>query len=177
MNEISFQKPVEDSVPKIRDEVAVGEDLDFQRSWWKFERSMWSVIAIVLALNFAGVFGRGPAAHARVSNDAMLVKYDRVERTGTPSILEIQFQPKTLGKSQVKLHVSQSVLEQLGAQRVIPSPSDTAVGGGGLTYTFSAGEAPGSVEFALQPPKPGIFHFSLEVPGSPAISERVIVMP
>jgi hypothetical protein len=177
VSDVAFSKPVEDSVPKINDEVAVGEDLGFQRKWWKFETFMWWVIALVLVLNFAGFLGRGPVAHATLSSDAMLVKYERVERTGTPSILEVQFQPNTLGKKQVKLHVSQSVVNELGAQRVIPSPLDTAVGGGGLTYTFSAEEAPGSVQFALQPSKPGIFHFTLEVPGSPPIAARVVVMP
>ncbi len=177
MSDVAFSKPVEDSVPKINDEVAVGEDLGFQRKWWKFETFMWWVIALVLVLNFAGFLGRGPVAHATLSSDAMLVKYERVERTGTPSILEVQFQPNTLGKKKVKLHVSQSVVNELGAQRVIPSPLDTAVGGGGLTYTFSAEEAPGSVQFALQPSKPGIFHFTLEVPGSPPIAARVVVMP
>ena len=138
--------------------------------------SRMSRFASVL-LNFAGVFGRGPVAHTHLGNSAMVIKYERVERTGSPSILEVQFQPATLGKGQVKLHVSQSVVDELGAQRVIPSPSDTAVGNGGLTYTFSAEQAPGAVQFALQPSKPGIFHFSAQVPGSSEISARVIVMP
>ncbi len=177
MSEVAFEKPVEDSVPKINAEVAVGEDLAFQRKWWKFEGVMWWVISFLLLLNFAGVLGRGPAAHATLSNEAMLVKYERVERTGTPSILEVQFQPSTFGKGQVRLHVSQSVVDELGAQRVIPSPSDTSVGRGGLTYTFSADEAPGAVQFALQPSKRGIFHFTLQIPGTPPLSARVVVMP
>ena len=177
MSDVAFSKPVEDSVPKINDEVAVGEDLGFQRKWWKFETFMWGVIAFVLVLNFAGFLGRGPMAHAMLSNDAMIVKYERVERTGTPSILEVQFQPAILGKGRVKLHVSQSVVNELGAQRIIPSPLDTAVGRGGLTYTFTTEEAPGSVQFALQPSKPGIFHLTLEVPGSAPLSARVVVMP
>ena len=177
MSEVAFEKPVEDSVPKINDEVAVGEDLKFQRSWWKFETVMWWTIAVILLLNFAGVFGRGPFAHTQISNDVMLVKYERVERTGTPSILEVQFQPATLKKGQVKLHVSQSIVDELGAQRVIPSPLDTAVGNGGLTYTFSAEQDPGAIQFALQPSKPGIFHFTMQVPGSPTLTARVIVVP
>jgi len=173
----AFLKPVEDSVPKINHEVAVGEDLAFQRKWWRFETTMWWAIAALLLMNFVGVLGRGPVAHATLSNSAMLVKYERVERTGTPSILKVEFQPDVLGKGSVKLHVSQSLVDELGTQRVIPSPSDTAVGRGGLTYTFSAEEAPGAVQFALQPSKPGIFEFSLEVPGSSPLSAQVVVMP
>ena len=174
---MAFEKPVGDSVPKINEEVAVGEDLEFQRKWWKFEGVMWWVISVVLVLNFAGVFGRGPVAHADLSNDSMLVKYERVERTGTPSILEVRFKPQTFQDGHVTLRVSQSVVDELGAQRVIPSPADTAVGKDGLTYTFSADKTPGYVQFALQPARPGVFHFTVQVPGSPAISARVVVMP
>ena len=177
MSNVAFEKPVEDSVPKINDEVAVGEDLDFQRRWWKFEAAMWWVIAFILLLNFIGVFGRGPVAHASLHNDALAIKYERVERAGTPAILHVQFSPAAIGKGEVKLYVSQSIVDELGAQRVIPAPSDTAVGAGGLTYTFTAGEAPGAVEFALEPAKAGIYHFTIGIPGSAPLSARIIVVP
>jgi hypothetical protein len=105
-------------------------------------------------------------------------KQRRDGRTGTPSILVVQLQPQVFGDRTVKLHVSQSLVEELGTQRVIPSPSDTAIGNGGLTYTFSTQtRPPGFVEFALQPAKPGIYHFSLQVAEYPPINARVIVVP
>lgn len=177
MSDVAFEKPVEDSVPKINDEVAVGEDLDFQRRWWKFESAMWWIISAVLCLNFAGVFGRGLLAHAEISNQSMDVKYERVERTGTPAILKVQFKGAAQADGRVRLHVSESIVEELGAQRVIPSPLESAIGDGGLTYTFPAEEAPGAVEFALQPPRPGIYRFTISTAGAPALSARVVVMP
>ena len=41
MFEAEFSKPIADSVAKVDGEVAVGEDLEFQRKWWKFERATW----------------------------------------------------------------------------------------------------------------------------------------
>ncbi len=177
MSNVAFEKPVEDSVPKINDEVAVGEDLVFQRRWWKFESVMWSLIAILLLLNFLGVFGRGPAAHASLQNDALSIKYERVERFGTPAIFHVLFAPDVMSKGKVELFVSQSVVDELGAQRVIPAPLESAVGAGGITYTFAAGQAPGSVEFALQPARAGIYHFTVGIPGSAPLSGRIIVVP
>ncbi len=52
-------RPVEDTVPKVDNEVAVGEDLPFQRKWWKFENAVWIVFSIVILLDLLGVFGRG----------------------------------------------------------------------------------------------------------------------
>jgi hypothetical protein len=177
VSDVAFEKAVGDSVQKINYEVAVGEDLQFQRRWWKFEGVMWWVITAILLLNFAGIFGRGPLSHAHMSNEAIEVKYERVERTGTPAILKVEFKSPALNSGKVKLHASQSVVEELGAQRVIPSPLDSAVGNAGLTYMFSAEQAPASVEFALQPPRPGIYQFTIQVPGSSALTARVIVVP
>lgn len=52
------------------------------------------------------------------------------------------------------------------------------VGNGGITYTFPVtGKEPQDVDFALQPSFPGIHRFTLQVPGRPAVSGRVVVMP
>ncbi len=54
-------RPVEDTVPKVNDEVAVGDDLEFQRRWAIAERIIWAVLVVFLVLSFLGAFGRGPA--------------------------------------------------------------------------------------------------------------------
>ena len=80
--------PVQDSVPKVANELAVGEDLDFQRKWWRFEKIVWVLFLIIVLLDIAGVFGRGPVAkaHARTSRGLMTIDYQRIERFSTPSI-------------------------------------------------------------------------------------------
>jgi hypothetical protein len=175
--QVEFQKPVEDSIAKINDEVAVGEDLDFQRSWWKFETAVWWCFTLIVVLAVLGAFGKGPLAKATAANSAMTVKYDRIERAGTPSILHIDFDPSAIQKGIVTLYISQSVTGDLGAQRVIPSPQTSTIGQGGITYVFPASNSPATVEFALQPHSPGIFHFTVQVPQAPPIEERVIVVP
>ena len=70
-------KPVQDSVAKVNDEVAVGEDLDFQRKWWRFENAAWVFFTLIIILDLCGLFGRGPIAKAeRHTADGTLdVKY------------------------------------------------------------------------------------------------------
>ena len=48
MPEANFSKSIDDSVAKVDGEVAVGEDLEFQRKWWKFERAIWVFFFLVL---------------------------------------------------------------------------------------------------------------------------------
>jgi len=171
------QKPVEDSVARINDEVAVGEDLDFQRRWWKFENAVWIFFAIVLLCTFAGLLGRGPLATTHRGNASLDIQYERIARTGTPNMLEVKFTPQAIRNGRVQLFVSDSIVKQFGAQRVIPAPLETSIGEGGLTYTFPASAPPASVKFALQPDGPGIFHFAVGIPGEPPVEAKVIVLP
>ncbi len=179
MAEVAFEKPVGDSVPMVDGEVAVGEDLGFQRNWWRFERIIWSIFGLLLVLALLGLFGRGYLAKAerRSSDGGLDVKYDRIQRTGTPSMLSIRFGPQAIHDGKIELFVSESLVKELGAQRIIPSPLSTSVGNSGLTYTFRATQPPGIVEFALQPDGPGAFPFLLQLPGSEPVQAKVVVVP
>jgi hypothetical protein len=168
-----------EEVPKIDDAIAVGEDLAFQEHWWTFERIVWSFFLLILIADVLGVFGAGWFAHVKVDDPttAMHVRYDRVTRTGTPNSVAIKFSPEAAANGTVKLIVSDSVVKSLGAQRVIPQPQTSAISAGNMIYTFPAGDIPGEVDFELQPAAPGVYPFTLQVPGHTAITRRVVVVP
>jgi len=172
-------KPVQDSVAKVNDEVAVGEDLDFQRKWWRFENAAWVFFTLIIVLDLAGLFGRGPIAKAerRTADGTIDVKYERIERTDSPSIMTIQFGPSAIQDGKIHLYISNSLVKALGTQRVIPAPQDSLIGEGGLTYTFSASKPPASVDLALQPAGPGLFDFTIGVVGADRVHARVVVVP
>jgi hypothetical protein len=171
--------PVEDSVTKVNDEIAVGSDLEFQHRWWRFERVIWTLFGLLILADLLGFFGRGHFAKTRRSttDGTMDVKYERIERAATPSILIVQFGPSAIHEGKVRLWASETMVKELGAQRVIPEPSASAIGDGGISYTFSAGRAPASVQFALQPLALGIHSLSLRVPGSEQMTMKILVMP
>ena len=178
--------PVEDSIAKVGNEVAVGEDLEFQRRWWRFEKFTWSFFAFILLLDVLGVFGRGPLAKAQkqTPDGALRLNYERVERFGTPSMLTLHFTPNAVHGGSIQLWTSDSFIKELGAQRVIPQPLTSKTEDGGIVYTFPSGSHPDSVEFALQPAAIGSQTLTVKlVPdGDPAhavdaLSARVFVMP
>lgn len=170
---------VEDSVAKVDDDIAVGEDLEFQRKWWRFENAAWLIFTLAIVLDLSGLFGRGPLAKAeRRSEDGTIdLKYERIERTASPSIMTIRFGPSAIHDGKIRLYISDSLVKPLGAQRVIPAPQDSLVGDGGLTYTFPASKPPASVDLELQPPGPGVFDFTVGVVGADQVHSRVVVVP
>ncbi len=178
--------PIEDSIGKINDDVAVGEDLVFQRRWWRFERAVWIFFGFLVVLDVLGIFGRGPLsrAHKQTADGAMRLDYEWVERFSTPSILTLRFGPNAVADGVVRLWVSDSIIRELGNQRVIPQPNTSVTGDGGVVYTFPSTARPSSVEFALEPSKLGRTPFSVRLLGKGTVTApedsleaKVFVMP
>jgi hypothetical protein len=164
----------------VNEEVAVGEDLRFQRSWWRFERIVWGFFILVIALDLAGAFGRGPLAHAHITSpdQTLSVRYERIQRTGTPSLMSIRLDAAAVRAGEATLFIGDKLVSALGAQRIIPQPATTRIGDGGLTYTFPVTSLPAIVRIELEPPGPGRFSFEIST-GSPAgaVTANVWVVP
>jgi len=179
MTHESFLNPVEDSVPKVDDEIAVGEDLDFQRRWWRFEKVLWTVFLMVIVCDLAGLFGRGWLAKAEAStpDKALTVEYERIERANTPSTMTLRFGPAAIRNGHLQFHVSDAVVHDLGAQRIAPQPSTSTPGQGGISYVIPVTAAPAGVQIQLQPAVPGRYTFKIQLADVPPITRRVLVLP
>jgi len=174
-----FATPVEDSVPKIDNKIAVGENLDFQRKWWKFERVIWFFFLIILIADLLGLFGRGWLSKARQSDSGqtLTLEYERIARASTPSNMTFHFGPNSIHSGHIELYVSDSIVKSLGAQRVSPQPAASTLGNGGITYTFDATELPATAQIQLEPSFPGLHHFRVQVTGGQPIDASVFVVP
>ncbi len=168
-----------EDVPKVDNAVAVGEDLQFQERWWTFESVAWSVFVLVLLADVLGAFGNGWLAKAQKqrAGSGMLMKYERIERTFTPSRVTLQFGPDAVHDGVITLFVRGNLLKDLGADRVIPQPEKSVVGTDGVTYTFPAKGGASEVAFELEPASPGVHWIYMQVRGRSPVSARVVVLP
>lgn len=171
--------PVEDTVPKVNGEVAVGEDPEFQRRWWKFESAVFIVFTILVILDLSGVFGRGPLAkaHKATPDGVMDVTYERIERTGTPSVLKVEFGRSAIQAGSIQLWADEDLVTKLGNKQIAPQPAQSVIGDGGIHYTFSATSQPATAVFSLQPSAPGLYHLTLRVSGTSELHFKILVMP
>lgn len=172
-------KPVTDNVPKVDDAIAVGEDLDFQRRWWKFEKVVWGFFVLILIADLSGALGRGPVANAKAqtSDGTLQVKYERVQRENTSSIMTILPGNAAIHEGKLQLFASDSILKQFGAQRIIPAPLTSTIGGGGVTYTFPATTLPITIQIELKPSFIGSHPFTIGVPGGDPVQAKAFVLP
>jgi len=94
----SATAPVDDQVPKVSEEIAVGENLEFQRRWWRFERAVWATFLILIICDLTGLFGHGWLSKTRASvpDGSLSVEYERTERVNTPSSMTPLFGPSAI---------------------------------------------------------------------------------
>jgi hypothetical protein len=175
----STTTPVEDSVPKVDGSVAVGEDPEFQRRWWRFEHIVWSLFLVIVVCDLLGLLGRGylSKAERNAADQTINLKYEKIERANAPSMMSINFGPSAIRDGKIHLFVSESVVKELGARRVVPEPASSTLGGGGVTYIFPATILPATVEFELSPSHPGIHSFTMGVVGAGMVTAKVTVLP
>jgi hypothetical protein len=168
-----------DDVPMVDSTLAVGEDVQFQRKWWRFEKAVWTFFALVLVADLSGLLGRGPLANVErhASDRTFDLKYEKIERANTSSIMTVLPEGASLRDGKFQFFVSDSILKDLGAQRVIPQPVLTTVGNGGVTYVFPATQLPMTVQIELKPSFVGSHHFTVYVPGGQPIRGDVFVLP
>src|SRR6185437_8715296 len=100
-----------------------------------------------------------------------------LKRTESPSILTIRFGQSAIVDGKIKLYISESLVHGLGTQRIIPAPSTSVIGTGGLTYTFLASKPPASVDLEMEPSGPGLYEFTIGVVGAEALHAKVFVVP
>ncbi len=172
-------RPVGDTVPKVDNAVAVGEDLAFQRRWWRFENVVWALFALVLVADLAGLLGNGPLAHVHrgTPNHTLLLEYDRIERATTPNTMTVTPEPGSVKNGRLILFVSDSVVKELGAERIAPQPAVSAIGNGGFTYVFPAVGGDAHIQFGLRPTAIGVHTITVGIAGGEQITTRVLVLP
>jgi hypothetical protein len=166
-------------VPRYNDEVAVGEDLEFQRKWWRFENAVWVVFGVIVICDLLGVMGRGWLAKAKITTPdrAIELKYERMERAYTPSMMSLDIQQNAIHNGRVMVYVSGSVVKELGASRILPQPLSSTIGSGGYTYVFPATAGPATIQIALNPESAGLRRFRVQVAGSEPVDASVFVFP
>lgn len=161
--------------------VDAGSALEFQRGWWRFERVVWTIMALVLLVALAGSFGRGPLARASAGTRGgpLWVEYERFARFRTPTTLQVHLGADALRGATATVLLRGPVVADLPVQRVTPPPIATAAVPDGHLYTFQLAGRPESVtvRFVLEPARPGRSRGTVTTDGASAAALSQFVYP
>ncbi len=114
------------------------EDPSTRLKEWRVQRVGWVVLALVVVLALAGLFGTGPLSWSSVSADdgSVVVDYSRFGRDGGPTTLDVRVAPAAVDGDQVLVWVGHDLLRGLEIQQITPEPSSQTTVDGGVVLTF-----------------------------------------
>ncbi len=152
----------------------------FQRREWAVQRAGWLVLWGFLLCGAAGLFGRGPLAHAHVADpNGGSVDYERFARNRTPTDLTMTIPAADRHGDTATVWLDRQYADQVDIQRVTPEPVEVAVEPGRVVYRFLVSRGQGSVRvtFDLQPQAVGTLHGMAGLLNSRGIAFSQLVYP
>jgi hypothetical protein len=147
---------------------------------WRFERTGWAALGIVLAAGLVGVFGDGAVAAAsdRSADGAVLLRYERIIRQDAPSALELRLAAAPVADSVVIVSLTEEYVAAVELERVVPEPLLVRTASGRVEYHLLRHDPsrPMRIGFSLRASGMGVRHAVLAV-GGRALGFRQLVLP
>lgn len=118
----------------------IDQDLEFQRRDWRAQRVGWVVMLLLILGSLAGLFGRGPVAHASVGGTPLRVEYDRLVRHQADAELMLRLAPgATAGQARIQL--DSALLNAIRIERLTPEPDSETATREGVVFDFAVDDA------------------------------------
>jgi hypothetical protein len=112
--------------------------MTFQKREWRSQRIAWVLWAGLVIAGLAGLVGSGPLSSQEISSSdgRLTVTYNRFVHYHHSTTLEVQMQPENETDDQLRLQISQSLLDRMEIQRIEPEPSSRELASDGTWYVF-----------------------------------------
>ena len=112
------------------------EQLARMRRAWRLQHIGWALIAALVLVGAAGLFGNGPLSWATRSADGAAIAYERFIRRDTAFTLRISI-PVPAGSTWAELSLPRRYLDSVRIASISPMPLKTVSGAETTTFVFS----------------------------------------
>lgn len=153
------------------------EHLQFQRREWLVQRIGWALIAVLLILALAGLFGDGPLSHVRAaSKEGGSVEYERYIRSGSLTTLVLT-PAATVAPGISRIEITADYLRKFRVEHITPDPSAVRMQGDKFVYEFAATAPEASITFNLAPESLGRHTAEVAIDGGAPLTIRQYTYP
>jgi hypothetical protein len=163
------------------DRLELEQDAVFQRREWRIQRVGWVAWAAIVIAALAGLLGPGlfSGREAASPDGRLAVKYDRFVHHHHPTPLEITLRPESEEDDQLRLRLSQPLLDRIQVQRIEPEPvsSELTTDGAWYVFRFQPGAASAKVHFHVEFERMGAGAGELQMVGSEPVAIEYFVYP
>jgi hypothetical protein len=162
-------------------ELDIGQDLQFEKRWWKIERTGWTIILLVLIAALLGFLGPAPLTKkiAGQRNGPLWLEYYPFERYQAPVELGVQVRPGAVNEKVIRLWLDRHYVEAIEIEHIDPEPESVEIAGDRFVYTFKASDLRqnAKIMFHLEPNKFGKARVRLGLVDGPEIAFTQFIYP
>jgi len=154
--------------PPVRaDGLQISEDRRLERRLWILERWSWWLFGLIILAALAGFTGSGGYfAHARLSLPAAEVTSPRFSRWHSSDEFILKF---AQARERHTVFLTHAFFEHFKIEQLQPRPETTSLSANGSSFEFRVTGGPGHrVKIYVQPMKPGLAHYQIEIDGERA---------
>lgn len=166
--------------PRVGD-LEIFQDLAHQRREWTFQRGAWIVMAAVLLLALAGLFGRGPlsATRAAAVDDSLVAHYDRFLNRHDPTEITLLAPRVERTGEEVRIRIQRDYIASFEIACITPEPERVEVEQDVLAYVFRLGDPGAALEitFLLEPQELGSLAGEARIDEGQPVALRQFVYP
>ena len=156
----------------------IKENMAFQRATWRAQRIGWLVLWLIVVLALLGLFSDGllSTSSGVSAGGDLRVTYDRFERSGAPSRIELRVEPQQA--REVAIRIGGELLDAFTIERVTPAPhAERGIAGGvELLFSAAAGE-PLTVHLTVRPRRVGLVESEIGIGKSPPAELTQFIYP
>lgn len=136
-------------------DLEINQDVTHQEREWKAERIGWLLLAVVVLVAAAGVFGHGPVSWTSRStaDGSLAVSFERFGRRGGTQQLVVRADASAAVDGVWRLEISTDYIHDVTVDTLSPEPDSVESAPGSVRYTFVQAEpgAPLEAVFSLTP--------------------------
>lgn len=163
------------------EDIEAGCDLPFERRWWRLQRISWVILSLLLLAGVAGLFGHGPLSRATVHplGSALEVRYDRLARRETPSLLELRVETSALVSGRVRIRLNRELVDRMQLKQIVPTPLSSEPLADGARFIFQTDPSRDAafIVFSENPTTPGLVDAEVTIEGEQPVRFRQFVYP
>jgi len=154
----------------------MAESTGFMRRNWQVQRAGWLLMALVVLLGLAGLFGQGRLASREAGGQGITLRYQRVVRLEATQSLEFALDARQSGE--VALELDSGFVRRTEIERIIPAPREISVSPAGQRLSFpAAGSGSVAVRVLFVPKKLGRLRGRFGTPGGAVLPVSFFVLP
>ena len=134
----------------------------FDRNWYRVQKALQGLLALVLCSGIAGAFGGGWLSTSVVRVGPLEVTYERFARKSVPFRIKVRAVDQ-IHADRLQLTIGRGLVDHVGILRTIPTAASSSESIDGSQYVFAVAPGRGGeISIAVQPDRFGIFDWTIK---------------